>query len=119
LENTYTFWTYIDKEIAELQTDFEELFDGLKLFRDYEDTWEWLEGKTVDDNFEINISRQHNWETGEYEKELVMIVKTELEEIQDKLGSELKDKLGSIIYFGERTYLRGNDFRFQKKKEYK
>jgi hypothetical protein len=40
---------------------------GVKDFhRDYEDTWEWFEGRRKD-GFSVNISRSHNWKTGNYD----------------------------------------------------
>jgi hypothetical protein len=39
--------------------------------RDYEDTWEWIEGETPD-GIKINVSRPHNWKTGEYDRPAII-----------------------------------------------
>ena len=66
-----TFWTYSKKEVADLATPLSELLQATDLTHDYENTWEWIEGKSQKLNSKINISREHDWEKGKYEKPLI------------------------------------------------
>lgn len=113
-----TFWTYINKELIELQPVFETQFQGLSLTRDYEDTWEWLEGRTVDLIYELNISRQHNWEHGLYDKELIVDIIANSNASEDEIGQILKNILLTPIYYGTKTYSRGHEYKFEIEKEY-
>lgn len=116
--NTFTYWTYLKSELTDLQPTFEKYFEGLELHRDYEDTWEWLEGKTRDHNYELNISRKHNWEQGIYENELTIIVKTSLNENEDIIAYRLKSIFESLLYYGKRIYIKGTEYKYEIEKQY-
>ena len=118
MKNTFVFWTFLSKELIDLKTVIESLFENLSLSRDYEDTWEWLEGKSADDIFDINVSRKHNWKTGDYKNELVFIVKTDKDLNVDELGRCLQKELGSTFYYGQRSNEKGNEYNFEIEKEY-
>ena len=98
-------WTYCNKEISELLPKFDQIF-GIKLIRDYENIWEWIwNGSNANDK--INISREHNMKTGEYDKPLRIVLswKSEIlnqEELIHKIQSILKTPLfiGEIINSG-------------------
>lgn len=115
---TFIYWTYIDIEISDLQKVFESCFKDLSLERDYENFWEWLDGKTVDGNYELNVSRQHNWEQGIYEKELTIIVKTKLNENEDIIAYRLKNIFQTPLYYGKRVYTKGTEYNYEIEKQY-
>ena len=56
MKNTFVFWTFLSKEVIDLKKVIESLFENLSLSRDYEDTWEWLEGKSADDIFLTSLT---------------------------------------------------------------
>lgn len=113
-----TFWTYINKELIELQPVFENHFKGLHLTRDYEDTWEWLEGRTEDLTYELNISRQHNWEQGLYDKELIIEIIANPIVGEDEIGRIFKNILSTSVYYGTKIYIKGHEYKFEIEKEY-
>jgi hypothetical protein len=116
--NTYTFWTYFELELIEFQHLFEKCFEGLELRRDYENTWEWLEGRTKNDIYELNISRLHKWEERIYEKELTIIVKTNLNECEDTIAKRLKMFIPTTLFFGNRIYVKGTKYKYEIEKQY-
>lgn len=70
--NKITIWTYTKKEISDLKLDFENEFQT-NLIRDYENVWEWIwNGNEVEQ--QINISREHNYEAGEHNKPLRIVL---------------------------------------------
>jgi hypothetical protein len=116
--NTYIFWTYLESELSDLQPLFEKYFEGLELRRDYEDSWEWLEGKTRNGNYELNISREHNWQQGIYENELTIIIKTNVNENEDFIANRLKNILQTSLYYGKRIYIKGTGYMYEIEKQY-
>jgi len=95
-----SMWTYSEKEIRELQPEFEAVFNT-KLIRDYENDWEWIWNGEEPKN-KINISREHNWSTGEFSKPLRINIswnpiETEQRTIIEKIQSVVK----SDLHFGK------------------
>lgn len=41
MADNLTMWTYSNKEISDLELEFEKVFN-VNLFRDYENVWEWI-----------------------------------------------------------------------------
>lgn len=93
-------WTYTNKEISELQPEFEQFF-GVKLIRDYENIWEWIwNGSNVNDK--INISREHNMKTGEHEKPLRIVLSWKSEMLnKEELTNEIQSILKTTLFIGE------------------
>ena len=119
MKNTFVYWTFLSKELIDIQIEIESLFDNLNLQRDYENNWEWLEGKTEDNIYDLNVSRKYNWKKGEYDKELVIIIKTDNQLNIDEFGVSLSTKLGSTIYYGFRNFSSGTEYDFEIIGEYK
>ena len=113
-----TYWAYVNKELKELKNVFEEIFEGLILNRDDEDTWEWLAGKSIPLGYEFNISRKHNWGQGLYHSELIVNIKSKHYINIDEIGSALKNILSTTIYYGNKIYLKGTDYQFLVTKEW-
>lgn len=59
-------------ELRDIRTQLCSIFECDTLERDYEDTWEWLEGYGKICHCLINVRREHNWKTGEYDKPLTI-----------------------------------------------
>ncbi|MHA7059489.1 hypothetical protein ACWGOQ_0019845 [Aquimarina sp. M1] len=89
------FWIYIKKELTDLQSDFEKIFEVDNLYRDYENVWEWIESTDRKSNLYLNISRPHDWKKGEYNKPIIIEVKsnngTELDE--SEIAYKIKEQL--------------------------
>ena len=67
-----TFWTYSEIELVDLIEPFSKLFNSIDLTHDYENVWEWLKGSSSKFKSKINVSREHDWEKGEYDKPLII-----------------------------------------------
>lgn len=74
----YKFWTFSNEEITHLKPKFEKILE-VELLRDYENVWEWIWNKNRSDRIDFNISREHNWKTGEFNKPLRIIISSENE----------------------------------------
>lgn len=115
------YWTYIEKEMSDLIEIFEQMFPDLKFYRDYEDTWEWIQTEDRNTKNYLNISRRHNWETGIYDDKLKisieLITPTKSENI-DRFGMELKNRLQTKIYFGEVIAVKQNTYEYRIIKEF-
>jgi hypothetical protein len=57
------FWS--KEELSDLSPRLAEAFGIESLDRDYENAWEWLEA-TSSDGLHVNISRTHDWKTGDH-----------------------------------------------------
>jgi hypothetical protein len=94
-----TVWTFSDKEIGELKPIFEQEFE-INLIRDYENDWEWIWNGSQPKN-KINISREHNWKTGEFSKPLRIKLTWDISELQrDELLDKIQKVLKSDLHFG-------------------
>ena len=95
------FWFYIEKELSDLQSDFERIFEVNNLYRDYENVWEWIESSDRKSDFYLNISRQHNWEKGEYDKPILLIVESNNESNlnESELAFKIKKYLNYLFYY--------------------
>jgi hypothetical protein len=113
-----TYWVYVCKELIDLKNVFEETFNGLVLNKDDENTWEWLEGKSILLGYNFNISRKHNWGQSLYDTELIIDIKSKHSINIDEMASILKNILSTTIYYGNKIYLRGTDYQFIAMKKY-
>ena len=108
------------KELSDLQTDFEKIFRVDSLYRDYENVWEWIESNDHKSNFYLNISRPHDWEKGEYDKPIMIIVEsnseTKLNELE--IAFKIKKQLNCRVYAGEIHADRNNNPVIGEKREY-
>ncbi|HRI34127.1 MAG TPA: hypothetical protein PLD02_10250 [Saprospiraceae bacterium] len=99
----YKFWTFSREEISNLKPMFEQQL-GIELVRDYENIWEWIWNLKNNDEIEFNISREHNWAKGDYDKPLRIIISSD-KKIEDpelkKLYSNLLEIIKSDLYRGE------------------
>ena len=67
-----TFWTYSEIELDDLIEPLSELFNTPELIRDYENVWEWIQGNSTEFKSNINVSREHDWEKGKFDKPLIL-----------------------------------------------
>lgn len=92
-------WTFSKEEINDLKPKFEKEFN-IKLIHDSENDWEWIWNSEESKN-KINISREHNWETGELSKPLrINIIWGSNELNKDQIIRKVQNVLKSDMYFG-------------------
>ncbi len=92
-------WTFSNREITDLKPEFESEFN-IKLTGDYENDWEWIWNGNQSIN-KINVSREHNWKTGEYSKPLRIDIKWNIAEFQrEELIEKIQNILKSDLHFG-------------------
>jgi hypothetical protein len=111
------YWFYLNKELSDISDQLQQIFGINSLQRDYENHWEWLEGKSEDSTTYINVSRPHNWKTGEYNEpiriRLEMDVKNENElNLIQSFGNKLSTVFKEEVYFGNVVPLEGNSLKF-------
>ncbi len=97
------FWIFINRELSELQSDFEIIFGVNNLYHDYENVWEWLESVDRKSNFYLNISRIHNWERGEYNEPIMIIVESNIGDIlnESEIALSIKKQLNCHVFAGQ------------------
>ena len=97
------FWIYLKKELFDLQPDFEKIFGVNNLYRDYENVWEWLESADNNESIYLNISRPHNWDTGDYDKPILIRVESNTEEKPDErtIAMLIKKQFGCDVFAGD------------------
>ena len=98
-----TFWTYSEKELSDLTKPLSELLDSKDLTRDYENVWEWIEGSSSELKSKINVSREHDWEKGEYEKPLILSFDYQgfnKNKTVEKIGKRLRVFFNKEVNFG-------------------
>jgi len=120
LKHTLTFWTFIQKEILDIEPILGRMFPTIDFIRDYEDTWEWTNGTSLNNELYVNVSRKHNWDKGVYDSELVFNIGTEnnSEDEIDRLGHLIRVGLGEKTYYGQQKYIKGNEREYIILKEY-
>ncbi len=99
------FWIYLERELSDLQWEFEKIFGVDNLYRDYENVWEWLESSDQNSEYYLNISRSHNWKTGDFDKPIMIIAQSNTPEKLDEasIAKRIKDRLACDVFAGEIT----------------
>ena len=100
---TTHFRTYLSVELSDLVEVLGQVFDVANFHRDYENKWEWIEGSSRSLSGTINVSREHNWTSGIYEKPLNITISTQQalpQTIIDSIGNQLHRQLHSDVYLG-------------------
>ena len=119
------FWMYLEVELHELKERFEKLFQVDDLYRDYENVWEWIESSNKEGELYLNISRSHNWTSGNYNEPINIFIKINTAEpINDEeIGFKLLEEFKVPIYFGEleieKTKSGRNNYIWKVEREFK
>ena len=96
------------KELADAGGSIMECFGVTDFYRDYEDTWEWLEGRRAD-GLSVNVSRPHKQDTGDYDRPVLIVVKSRWKSEESFVkeiyaaAQHLADRLCIEIWIGETT----------------
>ncbi len=105
------FWIYIERDLVDLQSDFEKIFGVDNLYRDYENVWEWIESSNRESDLYLNISRPHDWEKGEYDKPIIIKVESNnrIELNESEIAFKIKKQMNCEVYAGEIYADRNNN----------
>lgn len=94
------------RELEDCGRDIMTVFGVSDFYRDYEDTWEWVQGESAE-RLHVNISRPHNWKTGDYEVPVIVRVRGPASRLTDELFSAYASRLASAlrteVWFGTVT----------------
>src|SRR6184192_3448323 len=80
------------QELDVFGKDVMKIFGITVFHRDYEDTWEWVEGKS-DNGIKVNISRPHNWKTSDYEIPVIIRVSGPILKLTSEFRSSSAQRL--------------------------
>jgi hypothetical protein len=98
-----SFGFRLARELDDCGQDIMTVFGVIDFHRDYEDTWEWVEGDGSD-GLHVNISRPHNWKTGEYDILVVVRVSGPIDrltsEFLSETGQRLANRLQTEVWIG-------------------
>ena len=79
------------------------VFGVSDFYRDYEDTWEWVEGDGSD-GLHVNVSRPHSWKSGEYDILVVVRVSGPIDRLTSEFvsqsGQSLANRLQTEVWIG-------------------
>jgi len=107
-DNIVIFGFLLQEELVECSRAVMQVFGVTDFDRDYENVWEWVEGKN-ESGFDVNISRPHNWKQGLYDKPVVVRVDLAAERLTEDLvvlwATGLSKNLNVEVWRG---YLKGN-----------
>ena len=99
-----------------------KLFNSTDFVRDYENVWEWIIGTSSEFKSKINISREHDWEKGKYEKPLIFTFEYKgfsKSKTVNNIGKILANEFNSEVNVGEllispkRDYQKKTELTFQ------
>lgn len=108
-----TFWTYSEIEIDDLKKPLSELLNTTELIRDYENVWEWIQGNSPELKSKINISREHDWRKGKFDKPLILTFDYRgfnKNKIIEKIGHILAEYFDRDINFGTIHILSNDEY---------
>jgi hypothetical protein len=114
---------YIEQELSDLMESFGAVFQVSDFELDAENVWEWIEGKSQSLQAEINITREHTWDKGEYSKPLQIRIKfTVQNQIQDELintlGKKICKQFNTDVIYGKILYIKGDVYDFTELKKF-
>lgn len=114
------FWFFIEQELSEVVNTMKDIFHISGLYRDYEDTWEWLESEDKDAEVYVNISREHNWKNGIYTCPVILVLRRKEEHFSlieiNELGIIIANMLGTVVFYGDISYLGNSKYEFKNKR---
>lgn len=103
------------RELDDCSKDIMAIFDVADFSRDYEDTWEWVTS-SKGERLKVNISRPHNWKTGEYEVPVMIHVSGPADRLNDELffksAQKIADRLQTEVWIGRPNFRNQNDIRY-------
>ena len=104
-----------------MQEVFAKIFGVANFERDYENVWEWITGNSAWLGANINIRREHDFNTGCYDAPLQIGIDSEVkisDSKKDEIGAKICDELKTTVYLGSIVYGKGNDYECMVSKKY-
>jgi len=103
------FWCYSPLTIQQAMERLQGEFRFLSAEYDYENVYEWFE-VTSPDGLRLNVSRKHR--DGEPDFADPVRISASAYQSADSLGDRLAICLGTTVYYGQVTYLGGDEFSY-------
>ena len=100
--------------MSDLIKPLSELLNSSDLNRDYENVWEWIEGNSSEWKSKINISREHDWENGKYDKPLILTFYYKgfnKNKTVQKIGKLLANEFKTDVNFGKIQVLKNDEYK--------
>jgi len=110
------------EELSNLSDAFSAIFQSDGFERDYENKWEWLEGYSKPFHSLINIRREHNWNTGEYDQPIeIKLVYTNFlpQSILDEIGQKIATTFQTTVHFRALDRPPTIELAYKNEKQYK
>ena len=111
------FWS--KEELSDLSPRLAAVFGLESLNRDYENAWEWLQATSVD-GLHVNISRTHDWKTGDHHLPVVVSLRRNgaflPEEEVERWACTLVESLDTDVAVGSVTEeeSKSSEYRFRR-----
>jgi hypothetical protein len=104
------------RELDDCGKDIMAVFRVADFYRDYEDTWEWVES-SKGEPMHVNISRPHNWKTGDYDVPVVVHVSGPAARLTDELffgcAQQIADRLRTEVWIGQPVFQHKDDRHYE------
>lgn len=114
------FWFFCERELHDIARELQMALNLPRYERDYEDTWEWCESDSEEQDETgpyFNISREHNWEQGLYECPIILIIQNMNLPIGE-IGSIISREFRVQVYYGQVSYERDGSYTYIVSKEW-
>ena len=104
------------RELDDCGKDIMAVFGVADFYRDYENVWEWVES-SKGEQMHVNISRPHNWKTGDYDVPVMVHVSGPATRLTDELlfgyAQQMADRLRTEVWIGQPVFQDKNDSRYE------
>lgn len=104
------------RELDDCSKDIMAVFAVADFYRDYENVWEWVES-CKGEHMDVNISRPHNWKTGNYDIPVIVRVSGPAKRLTDELffgcAQQIANRLRTEIWVGRPIFQPKDDSRYE------
>lgn len=104
------------RELEDCGKDIMAVFGVADVSRDYENVWEWIES-SKSEQMHVNISRPHNWKTGDYDVPVIVRVSGPPDRLADELffgyAQQIANRLRTDVWVGRPIFQPDNDRRYE------
>ena len=104
------------RELDDCGGEIMAVFGVTDFYRDYENIWEWVESRKGQP-LDVNISRPHDWKTGNYDVPVIVRLSGRKALLTDKIlfehAQHLADRLHTEIWVGRPIFKDKDDSRYE------
>lgn len=104
------------RELDDCGKDIMAVFGVADFYRDYENEWEWIESSNGE-QMHVNISRPHNWKSGDYNVPVIVRVSGPADRLADELvfgyAQQIANRLRTDVWVGRPIFQPKNDRRYE------